>query len=130
MTDLTSGEELNFKVNRWMSRSEDDRDVWRELPVVRKGQKTPTRWGVVYCSQRRLGIVTGYTGKSLNIHSVIHSVVLSFHSVVLSFIQSLGARCSSVVRAFAHGAMGCQIDHSWGGPIELFLIPASAPRLV
>ena len=21
-----------------------------------------------------------------------------------------GARCSSVVRAFAHGAMGCQID--------------------
>ena len=41
-----------------------------------------------------------------------------------------GARCSSVVRAFAHGAMGRQIDPSWGGPIELFLIPASAPRLV
>ena len=34
---------------------------------------------------------------------------------------------SSVVRAFAHGAMGCQIDPSWGGPIELFLILASAP---
>ena len=30
-----------------------------------------------------------------------------------------GARCSSVVRAFAHGAMGRQIDPSWGGPIEL-----------
>ena len=42
----------------------------------------------------------------------------------------LGARCSSVVRAFAHGAMGRRIDPSWGGPIELFLIPASAPRLV
>ena len=41
-----------------------------------------------------------------------------------------GARCSSVVRAFAHGAMGRQIDPSWGGPIELFLVPASAPRLV
>ena len=41
-----------------------------------------------------------------------------------------GARCSSVVRAFAHGAMGCRIDPSWGGPIELFLVPASAPRLV
>ena len=27
-------------------------------------------------------------------------------------------------------AMGRQIDPSWGGPIELFLIPASAPRLV
>ena len=26
-----------------------------------------------------------------------------------------GARCSSVVRAFAHGAMGRPIDPSWGG---------------
>ena len=43
---------------------------------------------------------------------------------------TLGARCSSVVRAFAHGAMGHRIDPSWGGPIELFLVPASAPRLV
>ena len=40
------------------------------------------------------------------------------------------ARCSSVVRAFAHGATGLRIDASWGGPIELFLVPASAPRLV
>ena len=39
-------------------------------------------------------------------------------------------RCSSVVRAFAHGAMGRRIDPSWGGPIELFLVPASALRLV
>ena len=36
----------------------------------------------------------------------------------------------SVVRAFAHGVMGRQIDPSWGGPIELFLVPASAPQLV
>ena len=41
-----------------------------------------------------------------------------------------GMRCSSVVRAFAHGAMGHQIDPSCGEPIELFLVPASAPRLV
>ena len=27
-----------------------------------------------------------------------------------------------MVRAFAHGAMGRQIDPSWGGPIELFLV--------
>ena len=33
-------------------------------------------------------------------------------------------------RAFAHGAVGRRIDPSWGGPIELFLVPASAPRLV
>ena len=40
------------------------------------------------------------------------------------------ARCSSVVRAFAHGAMGHRIDPSGSGPIELFLISDSAPRLV
>ena len=33
-----------------------------------------------------------------------------------------------MVRAFAHGAMGRRIDPSWDGPIELFLVPASAPR--
>ena len=38
-----------------------------------------------------------------------------------------GARCSSVVRAFAHGAVGRGIDPSYGGPIELFLVPTSAP---
>ena len=26
--------------------------------------------------------------------------------------------------------MGRRIDPSWGGPIELFLVPVSAPRLV
>ena len=30
----------------------------------------------------------------------------------------------------AHGAIGRHIDPSWTGPIELFLIPASTPRLV
>ena len=35
-----------------------------------------------------------------------------------------------MVRTFAHGAMGRRIDPSWDGPIELFLVPASAPRLV
>ena len=35
-----------------------------------------------------------------------------------------------MVRAFAHGAMGRRIDPSCGGPIELFLVPASAPQLV
>ena len=35
-----------------------------------------------------------------------------------------------MVRAFAHGAMGRRIDTSWSGPIELFLVPAIAPRLV
>ena len=47
--------------------------------------------------------------------------------LVISTQMLRGARCSSMVRAFAHGAMGRRIDPSWGGPIELFLIPASAP---
>ena len=35
-----------------------------------------------------------------------------------------------MVKAFAHGAMDRRIDSSRGGPIELFLVLASAPRLV
>ena len=35
-----------------------------------------------------------------------------------------------MVRAFTHGAIGRRIDPSWGGPIELYLVPASAQRLV
>ena len=42
----------------------------------------------------------------------------------------VGERGSSVVRAFAHGVMGRRIDPSCGGPIELFLVADSAPRLV
>ena len=50
-------------------------------------------------------------------------------------LKSLEKRYSKVsfilvVRAFAHAVMGRPIDPSWGGPIELFLVPASAPRLV
>ena len=48
----------------------------------------------------------------------------------LNLNVSRGARCSSVIRAFAHGAMGRRIDPSWSGPIELFLVLASVPRLV
>ena len=33
-------------------------------------------------------------------------------------------------RDIAHGAMGRRIDHPWCEPIELFLGPVSAPRLV
>ena len=40
------------------------------------------------------------------------------------------AQLSNQLRAFAHGAMGRRVDPSWGGPIELFLVPASAPQLV
>ena len=32
---------------------------------------------------------------------------------LINNILTVGARCSSVVRAFAHGAMGRRIDPSW-----------------
>ena len=35
-----------------------------------------------------------------------------------------------MVRVLAHDAMGRRIDPSWDEPIELFLVPATAPRLV
>ena len=50
--------------------------------------------------------------------------------LTLRYRATAGARRSSVVRAFAHGAMGHRIDPSWGGHIELFLVPASAPWYV
>ena len=49
---------------------------------------------------------------------------------LLPMTMSGGARYSFVVRAFAHGVTGRRIDPSWSGPIELFLVPDSAPRLV
>ena len=60
---------------------------------------------------------------------VLHSNIVPCHLRTVS-LAGLGARCSSVVRAIAHGAMGRRIDPSRGEPIELFRVPASAPRLV
>ena len=51
------------------------------------------------------------------------------NKVPLLSLSGVGARCSAVVKAFAHGAMGRRVDPSWDGPIELFLVPASAPQL-
>ena len=62
---------------------------------------------------------------SIHVQSVI--VARIFFSGCFSLFK--GAKCTSVVRAFTHGVSGCQIDPSWGAPIVLFLVPASAPRL-
>ena len=67
-----------------------------------------------------------------NAESVVEEFLLVFlltgflNNMILT-LELWGARCSSVVRAFAHSAMGCRIDPLWDGPIELFLIPTSAP---
>ena len=77
-------------------------------------------------------IFTNVTTNSFNIVIIVGSVCLQECTFSLRIFDyaGRGTRCSSVVRAFAHGTMGHRIDPSWGGPIELFLVPASAPRLV
>ena len=59
-----------------------------------------------------------------------HALSVLRNKCYLFFGVFSGAGCRSVVRKFAHGAMGCRIDPSWGGPIQLFFVPVSAPRLV
>ena len=72
-----------------------------------------------------LSVITDYqTGRKEMFYLTTHyqtGVKLSNYSILEG---------SSMVRAFAHGAKDHWIDPSWGGPIELFLVPASAPRLV
>ena len=63
---------------------------------------------------------------SAECRSVIFKVRITF-SLFNNSCDVRGARCSSVVRAFAHGAMGRRIDPSCGEPIQLFLVPASPP---
>ena len=63
-------------------------------------------------------------------YSVCWMVHIKYPLLLIENSSYRGARCSSVVRSFTHGAMGRRIDPSWGGPIVLFLVPASAPRLV
>ena len=45
--------------------------------------------------------------------------MVSLHAgLSVSITVASVARCSAVVRAFAHGAMGRRIDPSWGGPSQ------------
>ena len=52
------------------------------------------------------------------LHLAPSSFKLSINFVTIA--TTVGVRCSSVVRAFAHGAMGHQIDPSWGRPLSYF----------
>ena len=59
----------------------------------------------------------------------------SFSSNSNSNITSISVSCyiSSSILEYVIGSLllfSRQINPSWGGPIELFLVPASAPRLV
>ena len=51
------------------------------------------------------------------IRPILHYIKPVLHHVRFMLCCVSG---SSVVRAFAHGAMGRRIDPSWGGPIDYF----------
>ena len=71
-----------------------------------------------------------YNNIYLTLSSVEKGNVLFNNTLNTFYLWFYGVRHSSVVRAFTHGTMGRRIDPSWGGPIELFLVPASAAQLV
>ena len=82
------------------------------FPQVAAGDNVATTDTVNVVSA--LGSVSTTGGKHLaNTLGVVPHSYLSSAIIV-------GVRCSSVVRAFAHGAMGRRIDPSWSGSIELF----------
>ena len=45
------------------------------------------------------------------------NVEAAFHNILTGEFTVAFFLGSEMVRAFAHCAMGCQIDPSWGGPI-------------
>ena len=51
-----------------------------------------------------------------------------FDMLKCTLFECLNIKLLDVFKSY--GAMGRQIDPSWGGPIELLLVSASAPRLV
>ena len=104
-------------------------------PMLKTGVKKKRLWYMPFC-QWDGAYKIYFIAKQSSLHSGHSRFPLSSYlSGSLPYVRhhisvNKGARCSSVVRAFAHGAMGRRIDHSWVEPIELFLVPASAPRLV
>ena len=78
------------------------------------------------CASRKVWVWTRCCG---NLMSVSVKWVSSLPFYVFSyFILFQGAKCSSVARAFTHGAMGLRIDPSWWTHCA-FIVPASAPQL-
>ena len=81
-------------------------------------------------TKRADGRIRSHYVSDFDLLRTIWSNIMCSPDICFPVVVAVGARYSSVARAFAHGAMGRRIDPSWGGPIELFIVPASAPRLV
>ena len=78
--------------------------------------------GFCFC----FGLIRNISASCRVTYSTCRLVFYEYYALQLSSLDtSLGARCSSVVRV-----MGRRMDPSCDGPIELFLVPACAPRLV
>ena len=68
-----------------------------------------------YLTTHSTNFVNGYVGVRLNENTsdTNKTIINKQTPVAQSGIGFRGARCSSVVRAFTHGAMGRRIDPSW-----------------
>ena len=108
-----------------------DNNIFKELPCCNKASQNDS---VIACQQ--LNHVCSVSGNLVDSISFLLDVYIRFciKKDLAAFIFKKGARFSSVVRAFAHGAIGHllmvrrvvgSILHA--GPIELFIVPASSP---
>ena len=77
-----------------------------------------------------LNLVLSFERVHLFDFSSLYFSSASFNFSLYFFVLFFGSGTQLRGRAFAHGAIGRWIDPSWGGPIELFLVQASVPRLV
>ena len=62
--------------------------------------------------------------------AITQTIELSKSSVFFVLFLHLGICYILPIELLLVRGMGRRIDPSWSGPIELFLVPASAPRLV
>ena len=70
------------------------------------------------------------TSKILSQFSLTDVQVTLKQILILVLIQAFYVMSRPFDVFTLYGVMGRRIDPSWGEPIELFLVPASAPRLV
>ena len=81
------------------------------------------RWvvgSILHGGHIELFLVPARSKRSLMVRWVVGSILHGVDPLSYFSFQP-EARCSSVVRALAHGVMGRQINPSWGRPIELYL---------
>ena len=102
------------------------------LPTVRGGPYSSGE-AVEWNQIRSIGLLDNFSfqpeAQHTHTHAHAHAHARTHtHTHTRTHTHTQGARCSSIVRAFAHGAMGRGIYPSWWIYVELILVPASASQ--